>query len=1462
MKIKFRLAYFLFPIVSVITIDNFAQVNGDFRTKNMSGNWSDFNAWYIYNAGWTPATAGQIPSASSNVFIQSGQTISVDNSLAVCNNVNIENSGALIAFSNASAALNVKGNFITNNKANCFGSWSSGAKIIFSGTANQTLPDNLGTFSVLDDIEINKSSGTLTSGNSIKFNKFILTAGNFVAGKDADIRGNSASATININGGTWTQNNGKTTIYNAAIGNTSPVGTITINGGTMELATSTGTGGLQLSVVNVTNSGIFILDNFSGLINISTSINVDATSVFNTALITTPFSPVTTFAGLVSYNNTGAQTITAATYPYLKLTGSGIKTLGSGITSIPANGTLEISGTTSSATLALGGNTFSVSSSGTNLLYTSAASQTATANEWDANFQNITINNLAGVSMGGLSRTIKGSLNLTNGTLNIGTSGALTLDGASLNTTNGYLNGVSTSDLTITGTTGGNVTLPFSSDISLHNLTVTGTRKLILNGINNISLYGLFTIGSTATFDNGGESQIIDGGSGVITISGKFINRDKDNFTGTKGAIPGISPTLNAGCTIEYGLGGDQNITPRNDYQNITFSGSGTKTPSNTFTPLNTLYITGNAIVDASNHNIGDGITLTNFTMDGGRLILGTTGTQPMMAGTYNLSGGIVQFDGANNQTIRSQSYQNIEVTGAGVGNSNGNITLNSNGTFTVKNNGIFKINDNNITGAGNTQTITVENGATFRCGNNQGFNGFKATLTNNSSIDSAISNINLNSGSTVEYMRAGDQPITNANGLIYSNLNLAGSGNKIAPSGTLIIQGNLASSGSNVFNSNGGIVLLNGTNQNFAGLTYNNLILTNGTKTTSGSSAILDSIKINDGTTLSISDGDIMTLHSDATKTARVGQFVSGIINYNSTGKFVIERYIPAKKAWRFLSVPINSLQTIKNAWQEGASNYSQDPKPNYGTQITSDNSNWSVLGFDTLSFAPSIKTYNSTSDTYTGITSTNISFDPSKGGYMTFIRGDRTATSINSPVTSTTLRTSGQLFTGTQGNIALITGQFIPVNNPYPSAIDLRNLSQSSSIFYYVWDPNRGGANGFGGFSTLYWDGATDYDVLPANTGSYGATNNYIDNGQAFFVSGTGTIQLSENAKTSATFSISPFIPVSARVKLRSNLYSVNADGASFLADGVLTDFADNYSNSVDEMDAKKMMNFSENLSLKREGFNLAIERKHTLITNDTIFFNLTGVKKQPYRFEFIPSQLSQPGVQAFLEDDYLKTKTRLNLNDTNRINFNVDINPASSFPGRFRIIFNVAEALLPVTFTNVNAYTKNETIAVEWETKNESGIKNYSVQKSNDGVAFTGAFIIASRNNNAGAFYKWIDAQPAPGLNYYRIKSIGFNEKIQYSKIVQASLNDGKKGILVYPNPSNDGIIHLQFNNQPDGKYFLQLLNSSGQILLSKEIDLKTSGAISKKILINKYLSRGIYYIEIIKPNGNKVNLPVVY
>ena len=187
------------------------QVTGDFQTKTTTGNWSDFNSWNIYNSSaWIPAVAGQIPLATSNVFVQFSNTINVDITTAVCNDLSFTATlTTLKVVVLANNTLTIYGNLNQFDNTNVpFPSFGANAKLIFAGGGNQIIT-NSGANTNLNTVEINKSGGSFTlPGATTKFNVFTLSAGTITGAAGSTLQGNSTAAIVNVNGGIWNQNLG------------------------------------------------------------------------------------------------------------------------------------------------------------------------------------------------------------------------------------------------------------------------------------------------------------------------------------------------------------------------------------------------------------------------------------------------------------------------------------------------------------------------------------------------------------------------------------------------------------------------------------------------------------------------------------------------------------------------------------------------------------------------------------------------------------------------------------------------------------------------------------------------------------------------------------------------------------------------------------------------------------------------------------------------------------------------------------------------------------------------------------------------------------------------------------------------------------------------------------------------------------------------------------------------------
>lgn len=508
-------------------------------------------------------------------------------------------------------------------------------------------------------------------------------------------------------------------------------------------------------------------------------------------------SSATVINGLFQLNGTSMAWIGAST----KLFRNGIVSVGASTMSKTANigpwqigdgvlGTAEIGGSTGILTL---DNTSDISISPTcsSILSSDVTLSGGTLSNYG--ILNLGIYAFSGV--GKFAAKIGSSLLTANPG---GLVGAIATDNKTFEAGTNYTFNASTSTPFPAGTFGNPASLTFNnasvtSNLS-SNLSVTGAININGNSLfklntagNSLYLGGLMTVGSNATFDTGGENQVTNGG-GSILINGTFITRHTKGFAGLTTAIPGIIPTLGAGSTIEYGLNGNQIISPFN-YINITFSGSGIKT---TQSPIvvdtnGLVKITDTATVDATSNLASTNANTTKLTMDGGRLIIRTGGTQPNMDGVYTLTGGVVEFAGTSAKTIKSKSYQNIEVSGSSVGNSSGFITLNDNGTFTVKSGGVFTINASAILGPTGMQTVTLEDGAVFKTGDTHGFSG-----GTNTSVQNNIENIILHSNSVVEYSGT-DQTITALNlPNKYGRLKISGSGIKTLSADQVQVGNNL----------------------------------------------------------------------------------------------------------------------------------------------------------------------------------------------------------------------------------------------------------------------------------------------------------------------------------------------------------------------------------------------------------------------------------------------------------------------------------------------------------------------------------------------------------------------------------------------------------------------------------------------------------------------------------------------
>ena len=171
---------------------------------------------------------------------------------------------------------------------------------------------------------------------------------------------------------------------------------------------------------------------------------------------------------------------------------------------------------------------------------------------------------------------------------------------------------------------------------------------------------------------------------------------------------------------------------------------------------------------------------------------------------------------------------------------------------------------------------------------------------------------------------------------------------------------------------------------------------------------------------------------------------------------------------------------------------------------------------------------------------------------------------------------------------------------------------------------------------------------------------------------------------------------------------------------------------------------------------------------------------------------------------------------------------------------------QGVIPVTFTDVNAKTNKDGVLVNWNIANEININYYEVERSNDGASFYTVGNVPASNI---ANYNFIDKSiQKNGVVFYRIKALGFDGKINLSKIVSVKIYSAN-GVLVYPNPATS-TVNIKFSKITFAKSNMQITDITGKL-----IKQQTVNANENNIVINtSNLAAGKYFIKII--NGTEV------
>lgn len=183
-------------------------------------------------------------------------------------------------------------------------------------------------------------------------------------------------------------------------------------------------------------------------------------------------------------------------------------------------------------------------------------------------------------------------------------------------------------------------------------------------------------------------------------------------------------------------------------------------------------------------------------------------------------------------------------------------------------------------------------------------------------------------------------------------------------------------------------------------------------------------------------------------------------------------------------------------------------------------------------------------------------------------------------------------------------------------------------------------------------------------------------------------------------------------------------------------------------------------------------------------------------------------------------------------------------------------IVYTVLPVNIIKLNATKKGGQTSVEWTVDENKAVKNFEVQKSNDGHQFTTVGVVNSSPHNNTASYNFNIANQESQKLYFRLKLVQKNNNSSYSKVVMASVENAisQSTLRVLQNPVKHQLVML-YTTSIEEAMILSVYTTAG-IQVKSEIIKMHKGNNQFAIAVSA-LPAGTYIVQMAGVQNRQTN-----
>ena len=187
------------------------------------------------------------------------------------------------------------------------------------------------------------------------------------------------------------------------------------------------------------------------------------------------------------------------------------------------------------------------------------------------------------------------------------------------------------------------------------------------------------------------------------------------------------------------------------------------------------------------------------------------------------------------------------------------------------------------------------------------------------------------------------------------------------------------------------------------------------------------------------------------------------------------------------------------------------------------------------------------------------------------------------------------------------------------------------------------------------------------------------------------------------------------------------------------------------------------------------------------------------------------------------------------------------------------------LATDIQNFTATPQGNNILLQWLTQNQQPNTQYEIQVSQDGQNFSNIGQAESNASTTGSSAKYqYQYYPDPayvGKLYFRLVETDATGKVTISVVLVVDPTGGQTDISyqTFPNPATNSL-QMQFNSNQTGRFLMELVATSGQIIQEKEVTL--AGTSQLRLDLNPQPARGLYFLRTTDETHNRSYVSKVF